>query len=255
MSVFTSESESATGRKDGRNASELRPVSLKRGWIEGADGSVLAEFGKTRVLCVASIEDTVPFWKKRNDDLTGWVTAEYAMLPGSSVPRNRRESVAGKVSGRSHEISRLIGRSLRAVVDVTALGQVTINLDCDVLKADGGTRTASITGAYVALVDAVRTAITRNWTATRDINKIVTGSVSAISVGVVNGTPMLDLPYSEDSIAEVDMNVVQTGDGDFIEVQGTAESAPFSKSALDELLSLATKGNAELCALQAKVLD
>ncbi len=210
----------------------------------------MVTFGGTRVLCSASFTVGVPRWKKGSGE--GWVTAEYAMLPRATNTRNDRESVRGKIGGRTMEISRLIGRSLRAVVDVKELGENTIVLDCDVIDADGGTRTAAITGAYVALADAIA------WgRANRAIAldaKPLTGSVSAISVGIIDGTPMLDLPYVEDVRAETDMNVVMTGDGGFVEVQGTAEGKPFSKAELDELLALATAGNAELARIQRDAL-
>ena len=214
-------------------------------------GNVLIEFGNTRVLCVASFTEGVPRWKR--DSGEGWVTGEYSMLPRATEQRSSRESVKGKVGGRTQEISRLIGRSLRGIVDVSALGENTIVLDCDVLRADGGTRTAAITGAYVALADAVA------WAKERGILKpsatVLTDSISAISVGVIDGTPMLDLPYVEDVRAQTDMNVVQTGDGRFIEVQGTAEHAPFDRDELNELLDLATLGNAQLARAQKLALE
>ncbi|MGO3151526.1 MAG: ribonuclease PH [Galactobacter sp.] len=237
-------------RADGRALNQLRPVSIKRGWSKQAEGSALIEFGNTRVLCTASFTEGVPRWLKGQG--TGWVTAEYSMLPRATNTRNTRESVKGKLGGRTHEISRLIGRSLRAIIDTSALGENTIVLDCDVIQADGGTRTASITGAYVALADAI------SWAKERRIipptKKVLTDSVSAISVGIIDGTPMLDLPYEEDSRAETDMNVVVTGSGGFVEVQGTAEGAPFDRSELDSLLDLAVAGNAELASLQAATL-
>ncbi len=239
-----------TQRADGRTADQLRPVTFERGWLDQAEGSCLVSFGNTRVLCAASFTEGVPRWKKGSGE--GWVTAEYAMLPRATNDRSQRESVKGKIGGRTHEISRLIGRSLRAVVDVKALGENTIVLDCDVLQADGGTRTAAITGAYVALADAI------TWARGKGIVKAgvepLTGSVSAISVGIIDGTPMLDLPYVEDVRAETDMNVVMTGEGSFVEVQGTAEGAPFTKPELDSLLDLAAAGNAELTRLQAIAL-
>lgn len=233
-------------RADGRTPFQLRPVSLTRGWSGTGEGSVLVEFGDTRVLCVASFTEGVPRWKK--DSGEGWVTAEYSMLPRATSQRSSRESVKGKVGGRTQEISRLIGRSLRGIVDVAALGENTIVLDCDVLRADGGTRTASVTGAYVALADAITWAKER--TILSSSAKVLTDSVSAVSVGVIDGTPMLDLPYVEDVRAHTDMNVVQTGDGRFIEVQGTAEHAPFSREELGDLLDLATAGNAVLARAQ-----
>ncbi|WP_084130394.1 ribonuclease PH [Demequina sp. NBRC 110055] len=238
-------------RADGRTPDQLRPVSFDRGFQKNAEGSCLVTFGGTRVLCSASFTAGVPRWKKGSGE--GWVTAEYAMLPRATNTRNDRESVRGKIGGRTMEISRLIGRSLRAIVDVKALGENTIVLDCDVLDADGGTRTAAITGAYVALADAVAYGRAQGLIAPGAAP--LTGSVSAISVGIIDGTPMLDLPYVEDVRAETDMNVVMTGDGGFVEVQGTAEGKPFSKAELDELLALATAGNAELARLQVAALD
>ena len=237
-------------RADGRTPSQLRPVSITRGWSGTGEGSVLIEFGNTRVLCVASFTEGVPRWKR--DSGEGWVTGEYSMLPRATEQRSSRESVKGKVGGRTQEISRLIGRSLRGIVDVTALGENTIVLDCDVLRADGGTRTAAITGAYVALADAVTWA--KEQSILKPSAKVLTDSISAISVGVIDGTPMLDLPYVEDVRAETDMNVVQTGDGRFIEVQGTAEHALFDRSELGELLDLAATGNSRLAALQRQAL-
>ena len=238
-------------RADGRTPSQLRPVSITRGWSGTGEGSALIEFGNTRVLCVASFTEGVPRWKR--DSGEGWVTGEYSMLPRATEQRSSRESVKGKVGGRTQEISRLIGRSLRGIVDVSALGENTIVLDCDVLRADGGTRTAAITGAYVALADAVTWA--REQGILKPSAKVLTDSISAISVGVIDGTPMLDLPYVEDVRAETDMNVVQTGDGRFIEVQGTAEHAPFNRDELGELLDLATLGNAQLAAAQKLALE
>jgi ribonuclease PH len=210
---------------------------------------VLVEFGQTRVLVAASVTEGVPRWRKGSG--LGWVTSEYAMLPRATNTRNDRESVRGKIGGRTHEISRLIGRSLRAIIDYKALGENTIVLDCDVLQADGGTRTASITGAYVALVDAVSWLRDRNLLTAEPLS----GSVAAISVGVLDGVPLLDLCYTEDSAADTDMNVVMSGDGDFVEVQGTAEGAPFNRALLDELLDLGAKGCAQLTALQRAALD
>jgi ribonuclease PH len=235
-------------RPDDRAPDQLRPVRLQRGWLDHAEGSVLVEFGATRVLCAASVQDSVPRW--RRDSGLGWVTAEYAMLPRATNTRNDRESVKGRIGGRTHEISRLIGRSVRACLDFKALGENTVQLDCDVLQADGGTRTAAITGAYVALADAVA------WMRERKLLKgdpLIT-SVSAVSVGVVDGEPRLDLCYEEDSVAGTDMNVVCTGDGRFVEVQGTAEGTPFDRSELDALLDLAAGGCAELTRLQAEAL-
>lgn len=237
-------------RVDSRAADELRPVKIERAWSDHAEGSVLIHFGSTRVLCTASFTPGVPRWKVGKGE--GWVTAEYSMLPRATHERSDREAVRGKIGGRTHEISRLIGRSLRAVVDVKALGENTIVIDCDVLQADGGTRTAAITGAYVALADAIAWA-KRNKHVPANA-QVLTDSVSAISVGIIDGVPMLDLAYTEDVRAETDMNVVVTGKGKFIEVQGTAEGAPFDRDELNALLDVALKGNAELCALQAKVL-
>jgi ribonuclease PH len=234
-------------RIDGRTNDELRPVTIERGWSAQAEGSALISFGNTKVLCTASFTNGVPRWMAGKGK--GWVTAEYAMLPRSTNERNDRESVKGRIGGRTHEISRLIGRSLRAVVDMKALGENTIVIDCDVLQADGGTRTAAVTGAYIALHDAIEWGrakgfIGKNATALID-------SVAAISVGIIDGTPMLDLQYTEDVRAETDMNVVATGRGLFVEVQGTAEGAPFDKSELDALLTLAINGTARLTEIQA----
>ena len=235
-------------RTDGRALDQLRDVKITRSWLDHAEGSVLIEAGKTRVLVAASVEQGVPRWRKGSG--LGWVTAEYSMLPRATDTRSQREATKGRIGGRTHEISRLIGRSLRAVIDYKALGENTIMIDCDVLQADGGTRTASITGAYVALADAVSWLRERN----RLIGEPLTDSVAAISVGVVNGTPMLDLKYDEDSTADTDMNVVMSGDGRFIEVQGTAETTPFDRRMLNELLDLAAKGTAELRELQFSAL-
>ncbi len=240
-----------TIRADGRTPSELRPVSFERGWQSSAEGSCLVTFGETRVLCSASFTQGVPRWKKGSGQ--GWVTAEYAMLPRATGTRNDRESVKGRIGGRTHEISRLIGRSLRAIIDVKALGENTIVLDCDVLLADGGTRTAAVTGAYVALADAVAWGKARG--AIPATANALLDSISAVSVGIIDGTPTLDLPYVEDVRAETDMNVVMTGRGLFVEVQGTAETTPFDKRELDALLALATAGNAELAVLQAAALE
>jgi ribonuclease PH len=228
-----------TARDDGRADDELRPITITRNWLDHAAGSVLIEFGRTRVLCAASASEGVPRWRKGSG--LGWVTAEYAMLPAATNTRSDRESVKGRIGGRTHEISRLIGRSLRAVIDYQALGENTVQIDCDVLQADGGTRTAAITGAYVALADAC---------AHLDVSGALTGSVAAVSVGIIDGAPRLDLPYVEDVRAETDMNVVMTGDGKYVEVQGTAEGAAFDRAELDALLSLAEKGCADLTRLQ-----
>ncbi|MBN3930311.1 ribonuclease PH [Streptomyces verrucosisporus] len=238
-------------RIDGRTAEQLRPVTIERGWSKHAEGSVLISFGDTRVLCTASITEGVPRWRKGSGE--GWITAEYAMLPRSTNTRGDRESVRGRIGGRTHEISRLIGRSLRAVVDLKALGENTVVLDCDVLQADGGTRTAAITGAYVALADALAWA--RDNKLVRAKAQPLTGTVSAVSVGIVDGTPLLDLCYEEDVRAETDMNVVCTGDGRFVEVQGTAEGAPFARTELDALLDLAVAGCAQLDGAQRHALD
>jgi ribonuclease PH len=235
-------------RDDGRQPDELRPIRLTRHWLDHAAGSVLVEFGRTRVLCAASASPGVPRWRK--DSGLGWVTAEYAMLPSSTHTRSDRESVKGRVGGRTHEISRLVGRSLRAIIDYKALGENTIVLDCDVLQADGGTRTAAITGAYVALADAVAH-LRKEGSLT---GEPLTGSVAAVSVGIIDGLPMLDLAYEEDVRAGTDMNVVMTGDGRFVEVQGTAEGTPFDRAELDSLLAVATGGCAELSRLQQEAL-
>jgi len=238
-------------RADGRGVAELRAVKVTVGWLDSAEGSALIEFGNTRVLCAASFTEGVPRWKK--DSGSGWVTAEYAMLPRATHTRSDRESVKGKVGGRTHEISRLIGRALRAAIDVNELGENTIVIDCDVLQADGGTRTAAITGAFIALAQAV------NWAKEKGIiakkAKVIKDSVAAISVGIIDGVPMLDLPYSEDVRAETDMNVVVTGSGHFVEVQGTAEGAAFDRSELNTLLDLALKGTAELTDLQKQTVS
>ncbi|GAA2432652.1 ribonuclease PH [Streptomyces macrosporus] len=238
-------------RIDGRTAEQLRPVTIERGWSKHAEGSVLIAFGDTKVLCTASLTEGVPRWRKGSGE--GWITAEYAMLPRSTNTRGDRESVRGRIGGRTHEISRLIGRSLRAVVDLKALGENTIVLDCDVLQADGGTRTAAITGAYVALADAITWA--RDNKLVRAKAQPLTGTVSAVSVGIVDGTPLLDLRYEEDVNAETDMNVVCTGDGRFVEVQGTAEGQPFARTELDTLLDLAVAGCARLDEIQRQALS
>jgi len=235
-------------RIDGRDPDQLRPVTITRGWLDHAEGSVLVEFGRTRVLCAASVTKGVPRWRKGSG--LGWVTAEYAMLPRSTNTRNDRESVKGRIGGRTHEISRLVGRSLRAAIDYKALGENTIVLDCDVLQADGGTRTAAITGAYVALADAVGYLRGEGALA----GEPLVASVAAVSVGIVGGEALLDLCYEEDVSAETDMNVVLTGDGAFVEVQGTAEADPFDRAQLDRLLDLATTGCAELTKAQQAAL-
>ncbi|NIL55558.1 ribonuclease PH [Salinispora arenicola] len=239
-------------RPDGRLPDHLRPVTLTRGWSTHPEGSVLVEFGATRVLCTASVTEGVPRWRKGSG--LGWVTAEYAMLPRATNTRSDRESVKGRVGGRTHEISRLIGRSLRASIDLKALGENSVVLDCDVLQADGGTRTAAITGAYVALYDAVTWLAARRSLAGRPEN-VMHRSVAAVSVGVVAGEPRLDLNYDEDATAEVDLNVVCTGTGDFVEVQGTGEAGVFSRGQLDALLDLAVAGCLELAEAQRKALS
>ncbi|MFG1743715.1 ribonuclease PH [Micromonospora chalcea] len=239
-------------RPDGREPDQLRPVTMTRGWSTHPEGSVLVEFGATRVLCTASVTEGVPRWRKGSG--LGWVTAEYAMLPRATNTRSDRESVRGKVGGRTHEISRLIGRSLRACVDLKALGENSIVLDCDVLQADGGTRTAAITGAYVALHDAVTWLAERKALAGK-VEKVMHRSVAAVSVGVIGGEPMLDLCYAEDVTAEVDMNVVCTGAGDFVEVQGTGEAGVFARDQLDALLDLGVAGCLELADAQRKALS
>ncbi|GAB3674639.1 ribonuclease PH [Actinocorallia lasiicapitis] len=235
-------------RPDGRVADQLRHVRIQRGWLDHAEGSVMVEFGGTRVLCAASVQDSVPRW--RRDSGLGWLTAEYAMLPRATNTRNDREAVKGRLGGRTQEISRLIGRSLRACVDFKALGQNTITLDCDVLQADGGTRTAAITGAYVALADAV------TWMRDKRLTKgdPLINTVCAVSVGVIDGEPRLDLCYEEDVRADTDMNVVCTGDGRLIEVQGTAEGVPFSRDELNGLLDLAQLGCVDLTMMQKEAL-
>ncbi len=235
-------------RIDGRQLDQLREVKITRNWLEHAEGSCLIEFGKTRVLVAASVTEGVPGWRKGSG--LGWVTSEYEMLPRATNERTDRESRRGKVGGRTQEISRLIGRALRAVIDYKALGENTIVIDCDVLQADGGTRTASITGAYVALSDAV------SWLREREllIGEPLKDSVAAVSVGVVDGVPMLDLCYSEDSAADVDMNIVCSGDDRLIEVQGTAEGEPFDRAVMDQLLDLGQAGCRQLRDLQLEVL-
>ena len=247
---MTTIAEAAGLRADGRTPTQLRPVTIERGWSAQAEGSALITVGKTKVLCTASFTNGVPRWLVGKG--RGWVTAEYGMLPRSTNDRMDRESVKGKVGGRTHEISRLIGRSLRAIIDTKALGENTIVIDCDVLQADGGTRTASITGAYVALADAIEWGREHNFIAKKAT--ALTDSIAAVSVGIIDGVPMLDLPYDEDSRAETDMNVVVTGSGKFVEVQGTAEAAPFDRAELDALLDLALGGCVELAELQRATL-
>jgi ribonuclease PH len=235
-------------RPDERQPDQLREVKMTRGWLDHAEGSVLVEFGATRVLCAASVQEELPRWRRGSGQ--GWITAEYAMLPRATNTRSDRESVKGKVGGRTQEISRLIGRSLRACIDPNALGENTIMIDCDVLQADGGTRTAAITGGYVALADAI------TWLKGRKNFKSepLVASVAAVSVGIVDGEPRLDLCYEEDVAAQTDMNVVCTGDGNFVEVQGTAERMAFDRKLLDGLLDLAVAGCAELTKLQRAAL-
>lgn len=237
-------------RSDGRTAGDLRPVAFARNWLDHPEGSCLITVGGTRVLCVASFTPGVPRWLQNSG--RGWVTAEYAMLPRATNTRNDRESVKGRLGGRTQEISRLIGRSLRAVVDMDSLGENTIVIDCDVLQADGGTRTAAITGAFVALHDAISWARTQGHVTSQA--QVLRSSVAAVSVGIVDGQPRLDLHYDDDSRADTDMNVVMTGSGEFIEVQGTAEQQPFSRDRLDELLDLAAAGCRQLTDLQHAAL-
>jgi ribonuclease PH len=238
-------------RNDGRSEKDLRDIKFTRGWLDHAEGSVLVEFGKTRVLCVASFTPGVPRWLK--DTGNGWVTSEYSMLPRATHTRSDRESVKGKLGGRTQEISRLVGRSLRAVVNMKELGENTIVIDCDVLQADGGTRTAAITGAYVALADAIAWAKSQGHI--KESSKPLNDSVAAISVGIIDGIPMLDLCYEEDVRAGTDMNVVVAGDGRFIEVQGTAEGEPFDRELLNQLLDLAVAGCSTLNQLQKDALS
>lgn len=237
-------------RSDGRSNDQLRPIKFTRNWLNNAEGSVLVEFGNTRVLCVASFTPGVPRWLVGKGE--GWVTSEYAMLPRATHTRSDRESVKGKLGGRTQEISRLVGRSLRGIVDMKALGENTIVIDCDVLQADGGTRTAAITGAYVALADAISWAKAQGHI--KENAKPLNDSVAAVSVGIIDGVPMLDLCYEEDVRADTDMNVVCSGDGRFIEVQGTAEGVPFDRNLLDSLLDLAVAGCVELGEIQKAAL-
>lgn len=237
-------------RADGREFGDLREVVIETGWSDHAEGSALISFGKTKVLCTASFTSGVPRFKK--DSGEGWVTSEYAMLPRATHDRSDRESVKGKIGGRTHEISRLIGRSLRAVIDFKSLGENTIVLDCDVLQADGGTRTAAITGAFVALSEAVHWAQHQGLVAKSA--RPLLDTVSAVSVGIIDGVPMLDLAYTEDVRADTDMNVVVTGRGLFVEVQGTAEAAPFDRGELNQLLELALAGTNQLAEIQIAAL-
>jgi ribonuclease PH len=236
-------------RPDGRKQNEIRTVKVQRNFISTAEGSVLISMGNTRVICTATIEERVPPFLK--DQKRGWVTAEYSMLPRSTQTRTSREAALGRISGRTHEIQRLIGRALRSVVDLTRIGERTIWIDCDVLQADGGTRTASITGAFMCLSDALKYAL-RNGLIDKNPLK---DYLAAISVGVVHGEPVIDLCYAEDSVAEVDMNVVMTGSGKFVEIQGTAEGIPFSKETLDHLLKLAGDGINHLINIQKKLVE
>jgi len=233
---------------NGRHADELRSIKIIRNFIKPAEGSVQIEMGDTKVICTASIENRVPMFLK--DQKKGWITGEYSMLPRATQSRTIRESATGRVGGRTHEIQRLIGRAMRSVVDLEALGERTIWLDCDVIQADGGTRTASITGAYVALKDAISFALKNKLIEKQPIRDYI----AAVSVGIVSGEPRLDLAYVEDSAAEVDMNIVMTGSGKYIEVQGTAETAPFERKRLDAMLNLAETGISQLIALQKEVL-
>ena len=232
-------------RADGRSPDSLRPVTITTGVQEFAEGSALITFGRTRVLCAASVEEGVPRWRRGHGE--GWITAEYAMLPRATTERTPRESARGRMSGRTHEIQRLIGRSLRSVVDMAALGELSIQVDCDVLQADGGTRTTSITGAWIALALALNRLVAEGRLRTRPR----LDPLAAVSVGILGGQPLLDLSYAEDSRADVDMNVVMAGDGRFVEVQGTAEGATFSREELEVMLDLAAKGCTQLFALQA----
>jgi len=236
-------------RPDGRAADQLRPITITRNWQKYAEGSTLIEFGDTKVLCAASVVQGVPRWRKGSG--LGWVTAEYSMLPRATLTRNDRESVKGRIGGRTHEISRLIGRSLRAAVDLAALGENSISIDCDVLQADGGTRTAAITGAFVALSDVVAFLAAKGALAQP---KPLIDSIAAVSVGLIDGEPRLDLMYEEDVRAETDMNVVVTGAGEFVEVQGTAEGVPFRRDELDALLDLAVSGCRQLAQFQQEAL-
>ncbi len=236
-------------RPDGRSNKKLREIKITRNFLKTAEGSVLIEMGDTKVICTASIEVKVPPFLR--DQNKGWVTAEYSMIPRATPTRTLREAVSGKIGGRTHEIQRLIGRTLRSVMNLEALGERTIRLDCDVIQADGGTRTASITGAFVALMDAIRYALEDKIIEKQPIKDYV----AAVSVGIVDGELRLDLSYAEDSIAEVDMNVVMTGSGKFIEIQGTAETNPFDKSLLQDLLDLAKSGIKEIIAIQKSVLE
>jgi len=235
-------------RSNGRNPGELRGITITRNFIKHAEGSVLVEFGDTKVICNASVEESVPPFLRGKG--TGWVTAEYAMLPRATHTRSPRESAKGKIGGRTHEIQRLIGRSLRAVIDLTLLGERSIHIDCDVIQADGGTRTASITGAYIALVEAVNWLVGKGLISASPLRE----AVAAVSVGIVAGEVLLDLDYSEDSTAEVDMNFVVTSSGRFVEVQGTAEAEPFTLAQMDAMRTVALAGINQLLNIQQEVL-
>jgi ribonuclease PH len=236
-------------RPDGRKDRDLRDIRVSRNYIETAEGSVLIELGGTRVICTASIEDKVPLFLK--DQNKGWITAEYSMLPRSTQTRTIRESAVGRLSGRTHEIQRLIGRSLRSIVDLDLIGPRTFWIDCDVIQADGGTRTAAVTGSFLCLADAITYAINNNLIEKNPLKDYL----AAVSVGIVNNTPLLDLCYEEDSIAEVDMNIVMTGSGNFVEIQGTAEGHPFSEDMMIRLLDLARTGIGKLIDLQKKLIS
>jgi ribonuclease PH len=236
-------------RSDGRKNDEIRKVEIQRNFIKTAEGSVLISMGNTRVICTASIEDRVPLFLK--DQKRGWITAEYSMIPRATQLRTQRESTMGRMSGRTQEIQRLIGRALRSVVDLSGIGERTIWIDCDVIEADGGTRTAAITGAFICLADALKYALKNGLVEKTPLKDYL----AAISVGVVKGEPMIDLCYSEDSVAEVDMNIVMTGNGSFVEIQGTAEGMPFSKAVLDNLIKLAEQGINSLINIQRKLIE
>jgi ribonuclease PH len=242
-------SQPAIARADGRPADALRPVSIERGFIPHAEGSVLIRVGNTHVICTASVEERVPAWLRGQGK--GWVTAEYAMLPRATHDRTPREAARGKLSGRTQEIQRMIGRSLRAITDLALLGERTVWIDCDVIRADGGTRTASVTGAFVALCDAVRTLQGQGRLARNPISDYL----GAVSVGIVDDAYMLDLCYSEDARAQVDMNFIITGKGELVEIQGTAEDTPFPRAGLDAMIALAERGVTELVDVQRKVLE
>ena len=236
-------------RLDGRENDEIRTVKISRNFIGSAEGSVLISLGKTRVICTASIEDRVPLFLK--DQKKGWVTAEYSMIPRSTQTRTTRESTIGKLSGRTQEIQRLIGRALRSIVDLSSIGERTIWIDCDVIEADGGTRTAAITGAFICLSDALQYALKNGLIEKAPLRDYL----AAVSVGIVHNEPMIDLCYAEDSAAEVDMNIVMTGHGEFVEVQGTAEGLPFSKDRLNSLIKLAEKGIKNLVDIQKRLIE